>query len=719
MRWLRILLLLWSPLLCGQQLQFTSMAEHMPLPSQECYNIMQDRKGYIWFSTEQGFCRYDGNKVTVFDRRNGLPEAAVYSVAEDSSGRLWLATSKNRILIYENGKLREASFCQALLNRLNKLAIICALHFSQDKLYINLLNQTFIADVKTGKLTELPRKDDLNFWFIKDGSQFISIAAWYNVTFKMVNAVRHEPIRIHIDENGQTEIVEIPRGSLLIPNTKHAYSNPGRYGAFSIADKLIKSESGKYTHRQMPQRILSIHVDKDGGLWVGMLKEGLHYFPKGDLSQPPIISLKGYSVSGILEDAEKNTWCTTLEKGLFFCKNKNVVNYFNIPGLAQPNNMVKSIDDAVYLSYGTQITRVKDRQVRQFPIHYYSKESILDIAKFQGQFYICGHEIVTRINSDFQPSTIIRYADTHALMGGAQLQESGGRLYFIFPSAFSEIKGNFVYPMFAMPTRSRCFTPMGNGRFLVGCNDGLYRVDVTSKAMAKIPGVIHPVTQILRFGTDFYITTKGGGLYRYDGKKIASVNKEYQIPTLLLFDIAAYKNDLWIGSNRGLMKISPKERQSTAAIYTTANGLPANEVYKFALCGDQLFLSTVEGICSFPPDVALKNTQAPKIYLNAIWHGLMNLDGQRRGKIELAISEQDNLLRIVIRDNGIGRKLSAQYRQQNTHRPVAMKLTEQRLKIVNEFYKDKQVRVEITDLYDQAGNASGTLVVIYLPINFE
>lgn len=968
MRWLQILLLLCCPLLSGQQLQFGNMAEHMPLPSQECYNIMQDSKGYIWLGTEQGFCRYDGSKVRVFDRRNGLPEAAVYSVAEDPNGRLWLATSKNRILILENGKLREAPFAQALLKKINKFAIICTLQFRQDKLYINLINQTFIADTKTGKLTEIPQKSSVDFWLEKSGNQFISVAAKHNANFNAITAVRNQPICIHIDENGQTKTVDIPRGGQLIPHPKQICANAGRYGAFSISDKLVKCESGNYSYRQIGRRILSVHIDKDGGLWVGMLKGGVHYFPKGDLSQPPIVSLAGYSVSGILEDAEKNIWCTTLEKGLFFCRNKNVVNYFNIPGLAQPSDMAKSIADAVYLSFGPQITKIKDRQVQQFEVRYYSKETILDIAEYRGQIYISGNEIVARIGPDFQPSTILRLAGINAYMGGYQFQESDGRLYFIYPSAFSEIIGDFVHPLCTMPTRSRCFTPMGGGRFLVGCNDGLYQVDVAGRTTERIPGIIHPVTQILHYGTDFYITTKGGGLYRYDGKKLVSANRKFQIPTLLLFDAVVYKNDLWIGSNIGLIKITPKT-PSQAAIFTTANGLPAKEIYKLALCKGDMFLSTVEGICSFEPDVELKNTTPPGIYLkaffananqrktgrkivlpynenalrfvfdilsfkassklyghlegkdgtfkempgneivfdnldpgryklrayaknsdgvkseeivvafeieqpfwttfwfllgclivlglvlyavirkiirniraretektrinkliadsqlsalqaqmnphfifnsinsiqnyilnqketeaydylakfsklvrlvlhnsqeqmlilhdeletvklyvsleqmrfsdsfdfaltideavdayetmvptmiiqpyleNAIWHGLMNLDGQRRGTIELAISQHGNLLQIAIRDNGIGRKLSAQYGQQNTHRPVAMKLTEQRLKIVNEIYKDNQVRVEITDLYNPDGMASGTLVEIFLPVlNFE
>lgn len=97
----------------SQELQFSNLSNDVQLPSQECYKIIQDKKGYIWFSTDNGLCRYGGNKLEVFDQKNGLPEENVYVIVEDKQGKVWFATSKNRILYYENGQLKEASFNKA------------------------------------------------------------------------------------------------------------------------------------------------------------------------------------------------------------------------------------------------------------------------------------------------------------------------------------------------------------------------------------------------------------------------------------------------------------------------------------------------------------------------------------------------------------------------------------------------------------------------------
>ena len=113
MRYIKTIILLLATLSgYAQQLQFSNISVNMPLPAQECYNIMQDSKGYIWFSTEAGLCKYNGNSLEIFDKQNTLPEGSTYAVIEDTKQMLWYATSKNRILNYTNGKLTEASFSE-------------------------------------------------------------------------------------------------------------------------------------------------------------------------------------------------------------------------------------------------------------------------------------------------------------------------------------------------------------------------------------------------------------------------------------------------------------------------------------------------------------------------------------------------------------------------------------------------------------------------------
>lgn len=102
---------------------------------------------------------------------------------------------------------------------------------------------------------------------------------------------------------------------------------------------------------------------------------------------------------------------------------------------------------------------------------------------------------------------------------------------------------------------------------------------------------------------------------------------------------------------------------------------------------------------------------------NAIWHGLMyKEDGLR--KVVLRVEHKDDCLTITVQDNGVGRakamELGARHARKKTQ-SVGMKITEDRIEIINKLY-DANTKVEILDLYDDAGAPAGTKVVLTVPI---
>jgi sensor histidine kinase YesM len=100
---------------------------------------------------------------------------------------------------------------------------------------------------------------------------------------------------------------------------------------------------------------------------------------------------------------------------------------------------------------------------------------------------------------------------------------------------------------------------------------------------------------------------------------------------------------------------------------------------------------------------------------NAIWHGLLNKKGER--VLKITFENEDDLLFVSIQDNGIGRKKSAEYQSpmKNGKTSMGMKLTSERLEVLNEMNPD-QAFVQIEDLVDLKGKALGTCVRLTLPI---
>ena len=100
---------------------------------------------------------------------------------------------------------------------------------------------------------------------------------------------------------------------------------------------------------------------------------------------------------------------------------------------------------------------------------------------------------------------------------------------------------------------------------------------------------------------------------------------------------------------------------------------------------------------------------------NAIWHGLINKEGEKQ--LQIRFSEMEGTLQCVIEDNGVGRARAAQIKEQKLgagrFESKGTKLAMQRIEILNR-NKPGSATIKTVDLVDKAGNAAGTQVVITL-----
>jgi len=99
---------------------------------------------------------------------------------------------------------------------------------------------------------------------------------------------------------------------------------------------------------------------------------------------------------------------------------------------------------------------------------------------------------------------------------------------------------------------------------------------------------------------------------------------------------------------------------------------------------------------------------------NALKHGLRPKGIE--GVLEISVVKEDEYLKISISDNGVGRQESGALKPDSTGK--GMKLLAQFYETYNKHNK-LPIRQEITDLIDAAGNPSGTLVHIWIPIDFN
>lgn len=70
--------------------------EENGLPTNHIYQVEQDAAGFIWFATNSGVVKFDGNKFKTFTTQEGLPTNDIWRIEATRDGKIWFfAKSKN------------------------------------------------------------------------------------------------------------------------------------------------------------------------------------------------------------------------------------------------------------------------------------------------------------------------------------------------------------------------------------------------------------------------------------------------------------------------------------------------------------------------------------------------------------------------------------------------------------------------------------------------
>ncbi|WP_118975154.1 ligand-binding sensor domain-containing protein [Taibaiella koreensis] len=101
---------------------------------------------------------------------------------------------------------------------------------------------------------------------------------------------------------------------------------------------------------------------------------------------------------------------------------------------------------------------------------------------------------------------------------------------------------------------------------------------------------------------------------------------------------------------------------------------------------------------------------------NAIWHGLMHKEEGGIVTITITFEAPDNMLVVVVKDNGIGREKAMQLKSKSVaHKSMGMDITNDRIALINDRYR-ANASVTVTDLYTVNGEPAGTKVRLRIPV---
>jgi hypothetical protein len=151
--------------------------------------------------------------------------------------------------------------------------------------------------------------------------------------------------------------------------------------------------------------------------------------------------------------------------------------------------------------------------------------------------------------------------------------------------------------------------------------------------------------------------------------------------------------------------ISLQEELETLLLYIDLEKLRFEEEFDFS--------------CSVSEGLNLDHVRIPPMLLqpyveNAIWHGLMHK--KEPGHLQLSFTKEGPMVACTIEDDGVGRDSATQMKSLSAvrYKSMGMGITQDRIEIMNKM-DALGIATEVIDKYDDAGNPSGTRVIVRIP----
>src|SRR5690606_36058941 len=106
------------------------------LPSNTVYYVMQDSNGFLWYGTDSGVSRYDGNEIVTFTPQDGLSDNEILQIKEDSQNRIWFLPFNGRISYFKDGVFYNGTTNPTLKSLYVKDIYSCFFEDSQQRIWL-------------------------------------------------------------------------------------------------------------------------------------------------------------------------------------------------------------------------------------------------------------------------------------------------------------------------------------------------------------------------------------------------------------------------------------------------------------------------------------------------------------------------------------------------------------------------------------------------------
>ncbi|MCA1622551.1 MAG: hypothetical protein LC778_01910 [Acidobacteria bacterium] len=367
--------------------------------------VYEDRAGAVWIGvlhpplpSKAKLYVFKNDRISVFDERDGLPNAFIQKILEDHEGSLWVATGQfeeGGLVKIENGKLRSLSKGEGF----NGTGVLDLTEDSEGALW---------AGISDSGLTRITPRFITNFTSDKNGLSSDNIYPLYEDPNgeiwsgswrygKELNGgidkfedgvFKHFARENQITSLSPTSLFKDREGNLWI-------------GAYAGLTKYKDGKFTRYTKETgfMPEHISAITQTRDGTLWFGAL-QGLTRLQDNQFTEFTTAGGLPHNDTRNLYEARDGTlWIATMG-GLGSYKDGRFTNYTEFPAV-EVRSIYEDADGALWFgTYDAGVFRFRNGEFKAITI----KDGLFDQGAFQileddfGRFWISSNRGIYRVS---------------------------------------------------------------------------------------------------------------------------------------------------------------------------------------------------------------------------------------------------------------------------------------------------------------------------------
>lgn len=567
------------------------------LPSNNVYSIKQDKKGFIWATTDKGVVRYDGRNFKLFTIDNGLASNDNFVMLIDSKDNIWLYSFKAISRIEPDGRCKifgetRSYFSHFVINSKDELFYSTFDFKSDEKLKHFIIKNSNTIEIK------LPYDKYVGFGSL--GFYFNDF--YHTIGFNKLN--QSKPIFLKFDGREVKESNEL-KSYNLIPNilndskiTLDFIKIKENYVVFSsnYYSKFVEDKNTKVNRYPFNlSKIISGNIYSFEKKLYLFFNKGIYSYNIENDEWHPYLELP--KATSIILDQEKNVWVSTLGDGL--------VKYVNLDIKTGKENIVKISSDVVKKVSGyksqslwkansrNEILELKNRRKKYTP-------DLIDLRFLAtdqfGDVYFGGSNAVYKngkVFSNFGFKAMDIDHDSIALtttFGVNFLKKNELKSFRGYDNRqLTDIKGR-MYAILLL-----------EGKFYSGNQQGLFwgkpNIDALHPICLDGENTSISVIGIKRTNDGLiWVATEGNGVYLLkDDEVIRHFNSE-----LLDANIHSIKTDekdrIWLATRKGVNMIHKVGSDFNVTKYTSFHGLPDDYVNDIYCYDDILYVATDEGL---------------------------------------------------------------------------------------------------------------------------